>query len=107
MGTNLMDVGVDLDGGAPRCTVVRGSRNPPDMHVGEQYSTVARCGYRSNPERRADNPAIDERCAGIPFISPSDTIKPCELLENGVRTDAQDAGIVCPHVDGIANRYTA
>src|ERR1700730_190891 len=107
MGTNLMDVGVDLDGGAPRGTVVSGSRNATDMHVGEQYSIVARCGYRSNPQRRADKPAIDERRSRIPFISPSDTIKPCELLGNGVPTDAQDVCIVCPHVDCITNRYTA
>ncbi len=107
MGTNLMDVGVDLDGGTPRCTPVSGSWNATDMHIGEQRSVVARCGYRANPQRRSDQPPIDERRSRIPLIPPSDTIKPRELLENGICTQPQDACIVRPDVDCIANRYTA
>lgn len=60
-----------------------------------------------NPERRPDNPAIDERRSGIPLISPGDRVESRESLENAVRADAQDARIVCPHIDGVDNRHAA
>jgi hypothetical protein len=77
------------------------------VHVREEHSVVARCGYRANPERRADKPAIDERRSCVPFISPRNGIKPGKLLERAVRSDAQNVRVVGPDVDCVADSYAA
>jgi hypothetical protein len=107
VGAHLMDVRVDLDGGTPGRAVIRGSWNAADMHIGKQYGAIARCGYRPNAQGRADQQAIDNRRARIPFMAVSDTIEACEALGNAARTDAQNLCIVRPHVDRIAYRHTA
>jgi hypothetical protein len=103
VGTHLVDVTVDVDGGFPRHTTVRRPRYATDVNVGKEHGPVRGCGYRANPERRSDELAVYERRACVPFVSPRHGVEAAELVDLAICADAQDACIVGPDVDDVAD----
>ena len=107
VGTNLVDVTVDVDGGFPSHTAVRRPGDAPDVNVGEEHGAVRGRGYRANPERWSDELAVYERRACVPFVSPRDGVEAAELVDLAICADAQDACIVRPDVDDVVDCHGA
>src|SRR5262249_3033984 len=95
------------DGGLPGRTVVRRARNAPNVNVGEQHSPVRGRGDRTDPKRRSYAPAVDHGRTRIPCVSTRDDVEAGELFELSGRAHAQNARIVAPDVDDVANGQTA
>src|ERR1700687_2842303 len=104
---NLVDIAVDVDGGLPSCAAVRRPGDTADVDVGEEHRAVRGGGYRADPERRSDALTVDECRARVPCLAPGDRIEAAQLLEFSIRTDAQNACIVRPDVDDVADRHAA
>jgi hypothetical protein len=103
---NLVDVAIDVDSGLLRYAAVGRPRDPADVDVGEE-DAVRGCRDRPDPERRSHALTVDDCRARVPCLTPGDRVEAAELLEPSVRVDAQNAGIIGPDVDDVANRHAA
>ena len=107
MRTNFVHITVDVDSGFPSHTAVRRPRYATDVNVGKEHGPVRGCGYRANPERRSDELAVYERRARVPFVTPRHGVEAAELVDLAICADAQDACIVGPDVDDVADCHGA
>ena len=104
---NLVDVAVDVDSGLPRCAAVRRPGDAADVDVGEKHRAVRGGGYRADPERRSDALTVDDCRACVPCLAPGHRVEAAEWLECSVGVDAQNACIISPDVDDVADRHAA
>jgi hypothetical protein len=102
-----MDVAVDVDRRLPGCPAVRRPGNTADVDVREKYRAVRAGGHRPDPERRSDTLTVDDCRACVPCLAPGDDVEAAEWLEVSICADAQNAGIVGPGVDDVADRDAA
>src|SRR5712691_9418212 len=107
MGADLVDVAVDVDSGLPRRAAVRRPGDTADVDVGEKHRAVRGGGYRADPERRSDALTVDDCRACVPCVAPCNLVEAAELLEFSPRVDAQNACIISPDVDDVADRHAA
>ena len=107
VGTNLVDVTVDVDGGLPSPTAVRRPRNAPDVNVRQEHGAVRGRGYRTNSERWSDELAVYDRRARVPSVSPRHGVEAAELVDLAICADAQDACIVGTDVDDVVDCHRA
>ena len=103
---NLMNIAIDVDRGLPGYATVHRSRDAADMDIGEEHRPIRSCGYGTDPERRSDALTVYDRAARVPLIATVDLVEASELLDLAGCADAQDAGIVGPGVDDVADRHT-
>jgi len=107
VGTNLVDITVDVDGGLPGHAAVHRPRDAPDVNVDEEHGAVRGRGDRANPERWPDEVSIYQRRACVPCVSPRHGVEPGELVDLAICADAQDACLVRPDVDDVADCHRA
>jgi hypothetical protein len=104
---NLVDVAIDVDSRLPRYAAVGRPRNTADVDVGKEDRAVRGRGDRADPERRTHALTVDDCRARIPSFTPCDRVEAAKLLECSIRVDPQNAGIVGPDVDHVANGHAA
>src|SRR4029453_17041592 len=78
-----------------------------DVNVGKEHGPVRGCGYRANPERWSDELPVYERRASVPFVTPRHGVEAAELVDFAICAEAQDACIVGPDVDDVADWHGA
>jgi hypothetical protein len=107
MCTYLMNVAIDIDSRPPSYAGVSRSRNPADVDVNQKHGTIARRRHGTNPKRRPNQLAVDDRRSCVPPVAAGYGVKTRQASLRTVTINAPEMCVIGSNKDVVSNWYAA